>query len=99
MTKLLSLLIYKLNTVNGERDSAKHLKETLIDIKYRSKDVKEKVDHLMMKQTLLKYKIMRIRAKISFAALKKRMTIKELILTQILDTYHQLRGDPNGVIQ
>lgn len=35
------------------------------------------------KTTLFKYKLMRIRSKISFCAFKKNMTISELILKQI----------------
>lgn len=35
----------------------------------------------------MKYKIMRVRAKISFLAFKKSMTVCELILTQILRSF------------
>ena len=35
--------------------------------------------HMIKRTTLMKYKIMRIRAKISFIAFKKNMTVFELI--------------------
>jgi len=42
---------------------------------------------------------MRNRAKISFAAFKKRMTVKELIIRQINETYLFMRGDPNNKVE
>jgi hypothetical protein len=38
----------------------------------------------------MKYKVLRIRAKISFMAFEKRCTIKELFLKAILKTYLDL---------
>ena len=47
-----------------------------------------------MNKVQMKYKIMRIRAKISFIALTKRMTISEMFASTILKIYNtmQLRG-------
>ena len=43
--------------------------------------------HQIKRTTLIKYKIMRIRAKISFIALQKNKTVFELILEQIMKSY------------
>lgn len=45
---------------------------------------------MLFRKILLKYKIMRIRAKISFIALEKRMTIYELFISTIQRTFIQL---------
>jgi hypothetical protein len=41
----------------------------------------------VFKATLFKYKLMRIRSKISFSAFEKNMTIYELILNQIKNSF------------
>lgn len=43
---------------------------------------------MIKRTTLLKYKIMRIRAKISFMAFKKQMTVFELIFDQIMKSFY-----------
>lgn len=42
------------------------------------------------RQTMFKYTLMRIRAKIGYHAFQKRMTVNELILTQVLRSYNEL---------
>ena len=44
----------------------------------------------LYRKVLMKYKIMRVRAKISYQALVSRMTIKELYLNSILKCYEEL---------
>jgi hypothetical protein len=46
--------------------------------------------HTVTMKTLQKYKIMRIRQKISFIAFQKRMTVAELFCSTILDSLHSL---------
>lgn len=46
--------------------------------------------HSILKTTLIKYKIMRFRSKISYMAFKKKRTINELFLLQIQSTYSML---------
>jgi hypothetical protein len=114
MDNFLRILIHELNTVDGHRDSAKQLKETLTKQQFRqikehkllhkkqpqdSKSILEQVNLMVLKQVLLKYKIMRIRSKISFSALKRRMAVKELIIRQILDSYISLNRGKNQQIQ
>ena len=43
-----------------------------------------------MVSTMLKYKILRIRNKLSFSAFMNKQTIAELILTQIMVTHRKL---------
>ena len=56
---------------------------------YRLK-LQYKNEHKVFNQTYLKYLIMRVRAKISFIALEKRMTIVELFASTIHKVYKQL---------
>ena len=46
--------------------------------------------HDLNQKVMLKYKIMKIRAKISYMALKSQKTIVELIVDQILKTHKEL---------
>lgn len=43
-----------------------------------------------MSKTALKYKIIRIRAKLSFIAFERRMTVQELLLTKIIESYKDM---------
>jgi hypothetical protein len=50
-----------------------------------------------MCKTALKYKILRVRCKISYEAFIRKMTITEFITTQILRTYETLTE--NGILE
>jgi len=52
--------------------------------------------HEVIYSTLFNYKIMRIRAKISFIAFQKKCTFLELMLNQILKSYKELYFDKNN---
>ena len=43
-----------------------------------------------MRKTALKYKIIRIRAKLSYAAFQQRVTVQELVLKAIIESYKDL---------
>jgi hypothetical protein len=45
----------------------------------------------VFKKVFLKYKVMIIRAKISFMAFKEGRTINELIISQIIKSYNRMR--------
>ena len=62
MDKLLKFLIFNLDTANGQRGTGLALERIM-------------GKHLLMRKTMLKYKIMRIRYKISFHALIARNTV------------------------
>ena len=47
-----------------------------------------------MRKAVLKYKIMRVRIKMSYYAFMQHKTIEELIFGQILASYNQLNGYP-----
>ena len=44
----------------------------------------------MFRKVYIKYLVMRIRAKISFTALEKRMTVVELIIQTIFKSYQEI---------
>ena len=48
------------------------------------------IEYGVYKKVHFKYKVIKIRAKISFSALQKRMTIHELFLNTIYATYKKL---------
>lgn len=118
MMDFIELLVDAMDAVNGQKGSAKIIKEKMHEQKFKRelkrltklKQTKElkKIDyifkdkiwvqtqltpfeiHQIKRTTLLKYKIMRIRAKISFIALKNNKTIFELFLDQIMNSYVML---------
>ena len=76
MLNLLKLLIFKLRTVDGKSGSGEKIRNALIkqEMGYDKGDHDEEaqtklVDAVFVNQTLIKYKMMKIRAKISFIAL------------------------------
>ena len=64
MINFITLLVYELKTVDGNRDTAKKLIE------------KTKNPDLVVKKILMKYKIMKFRMKISFEAYSQKKTVK-----------------------
>jgi len=101
MRHLLMFLIYTLKTRDGDRDSAVPLinavtKQDCVDAKrlysvgYSEKKQRHTAklsQHKVLKQTCFKYLILTIRNKISFSAFQKGMTIPELFLRTIQNTY------------
>ena len=65
-----------------------------LDIKYLSEEEKDQIRYEKRKeiyrQTMFKYTIMRVRAKISYYAFQRRMIINEHIISQILRSYNEL---------
>ena len=50
----------------------------------------EKEKYQMLRSTCLKYKVMRLRSKISYEAFVQHMTVPELFYTKILNTFNDL---------
>ena len=48
------------------------------------------IEQIVFRRVFLKYRIMTVRAKISFMAMYRRMTVHELIVTTIKRCYQQL---------
>ena len=102
MNNLLKFLIVNLRTLDGSKGTAnaflekankKSIKEYLkrtkrdhISESARLAIVAEN-EHKIFRKVYMKYLIMRVRAKISFTALMKRMTIIELFITTIHRSY------------
>ena len=101
MDSFLLYLINHLKTLDGKKDSALKL---LDNLKSQAPYGQKKSYALMYRKivynkVLMKFKIMRIRSKISYIAFKKRMTISELIVTQILKSFKELHPCCNVEIQ
>ena len=96
MDHLLKFLIYEIKTIDGKKDSGFGLQQHLIEKRtdksssqssWRSQQIVEIVKHQIMKKTLTKYSILRIRQKISFMAFMKKMTVLEMIMESVLRTH------------
>ena len=105
----LKLLVYEIRTVDGNLNSAEGICNALykeafkvfqkdknvleIGNKDKSKIMKL-IDEQVMRKAVLKYKIMRIRIKISYSAFYENKTIVELIVTSILNSYMMMNDLP-----
>lgn len=82
MDEFIMIIVKHMNTLDGHKDSAEPFK------------VKQKLTkqhkYPLIRSTVLKYKLMRIRCKISFMAMLQMKTIPELIISQIKNTYYDL---------
>ena len=86
MDLLLGVISFHMNTCNNERNSA---------IAFVKKaDYSERIG--LVREVKKKYSIMRIRAKIACIAAENLMTVKELIMRQILKSYYVFLN--NGLI-
>ena len=98
MNCFIKFLIRNLRTIDGKRGSANQILEVMNNESvehYKKKNNRRRIEesvrlkiiqrneHKVFHQTYLKYVIMRVRAKISFIALERRMTIVELIASTI----------------
>lgn len=100
MLKLLTLLVFKLKIFNGDSGTAKKILD-LMNLSHTQKgknkvpgyQIEKNNEMILTRKIILKYKIMIIRHKISFIAAQHGITIKELILRQILKTNEALRND------
>ena len=102
MDLILKFLIYSIRTLDGNRGTANHLLWTLQEqSKKQFKELKKRNTISKMrehqfdqynqmkvfKKIFLKYKLMIVRAKISFMAFAEGRTINELIISQIIKSY------------
>ena len=98
-------MIYSLRTIDGIRGTAEGVLKTLnrqSEKEYRKQHKKKYISECMMlsikttnehkvfRKVYLKYLIMRVRGKISFMALAKRMSITELFLRTIEKSYYEM---------
>jgi hypothetical protein len=101
MDKLLTYLVHNLRTMDGKRDSANKILAAIYkdsDRKVGNKKLSQveiiaSNEHHLFQKVMMKYKVMRIRAKISFMALQKRMTIYELFISTIQSSYRMLQKE------
>ena len=101
-------MIYSLRTIDGIRGTAEGILKTLnrqsekeYKIKHKKKYISECMmlsikttnEHKVFRKVYIKYLIMRVRAKISFMALVKRLTIVELFLRAIEKSYTEIQEE------
>ena len=106
MNTFLKFLINDLRTMDGNRGSANNLleamnKQSIKDHRERTGKrlisdsvmyhIKQTNEHKLFRKVYLKYLVMKIRAKISFMALEKRMTVVELIIQTIFKSYQEVQ--------
>lgn len=106
MDCFLKYLVHNLRTLDGNRNSANKVlklmnEQSIKDYKRSSGktlvsdsvmyNIKQTNEHVLFRKVYLKYLIMRIRAKISFMALERRMTIVELMITTIFKSYREIQ--------
>ena len=60
-------------------------------------ELKKQIEYAVFKSTLTRYKIIKFRSKLSFIALQRCLTIKEVILFAILKTYQIHISDGENV--
>jgi hypothetical protein len=95
MDDFLMILVDSLRTVDGNRGSQNLVEQVILkqkqDMKNDGQDVRviltPKDKNSIFQSTLTKFKILRIRSKISLMAFLKNKSINEMILEQILATY------------
>ena len=74
MINLISLLIWRTETINGVAGTSLAITNLM----------RQERKQVLYTKVLIKYKIMKIRMKISYEALRKRITIKELFYRAII---------------
>ena len=88
MKNFLKLLISKLNTIDGTRNTASNIKNDLFNQMIQNEratdfwektKIRQKVSRKIIEFTSRKYLILKIRQKISFLAFMNKKTVGELI--------------------
>lgn len=102
MQALLKFLVYRIQTVDGNRGTAKNVLENLNNhsrreflsqpgrhfmSKQREHQIRSTNEYRVYSKVMLKYSIMRVRSKLSYHALLNRQTVLEMFITQILKTF------------
>lgn len=96
MKNFLKLLISKLNTIDGTRNTANNIKNNLykemvkdkraFDVWSKAK-IRQQVERQIVGITYRKYLILKIRQKISYEAFIQKKTVIELIARQVLYSF------------
>lgn len=103
MEMFLKFLISRLKTIDGRKGSAEPIIEKIVKLKSKElgysaqsrkklsptdqDNLRREIEWKLFRSCLSKYRIMKIRQKLSFCALLRNMTIKEMFLIAILRTY------------
>lgn len=105
MIILIKFLVYRLETVDGQRGTAipilKHLNSKKINefleqtgrgviSRSREHQIMSSNEYMVYKKVCLKYTIMRVRSKLSYMALLERQTICEMFMKTILTCFQLL---------
>ena len=87
MMAFLKFLIWELRTTDGKRRSADPVVKKIMKTRRNQGMQQHEVEYQIFKSTLAKYKVIKFRAKLSFTALERCLTIKEVFLIAILKAY------------
>ena len=102
MNYFIKYLISEMETVDGRKGSATKIIKALNDqmeaeyakatgresaTDQAKNEINDKNRHMLMRKVYMKYLVMKVRAKISFMALQKRMTVVELFADTMLRCY------------
>lgn len=99
MQMFLTLLAYKIKSMDGQRGTMEPVMKQLYreetkgspdQTKVKQFERRVKIQHHLVQRVALNYLIIRIKLKLSYTAFVKNMTLKELLLNQILRSHHIL---------
>ena len=87
----MTLLIFYLRTIDGKKDTAVKLLHSLSP----DLEIENSVRKQVVAGVIAKYKVMKLRHKLSYMAFERKMTIYQLLYTAVVRAYSQLvtRGD------
>ena len=87
MKILLTFLVYQMKTLDGKKNSAVRLLNYKFKVEENQK-FKQEIENDVFSKVIKKFQIMIIRHKISYEAFFQKKTISELIIGQIVKTFH-----------
>ena len=87
MEMFLKFLIWELRTIDGKRMSADPIVKKIMKSGKNKEMQQHEIEYQIFKSTLARYKIIKFRSKLSFTALERGLTIKEIFHIAILKAY------------
>lgn len=96
MTMFIKLLVYKMRTIDGYKNSMNKYVDNLIALKlqkkpnmsyYQQYEMRINIENKLVKKVAYQYQLIKIRYKMSFIAFIENKTFSELILSQIKKSY------------
>jgi hypothetical protein len=111
MKRVLKFIIQAITTMDGRRGTAEKMLDlmnrqsfdeyqccngvTIVPDSVR-RNLVQKNEHILYRKVYMKYLILKVRAKISYMAFIKKMTVIELFATTIINSYNTMKAE--GII-